>query len=123
MFASSVLGKAALTETPPAVAVLVGLLAHIVGSAVMGIGYGLLSSRLSRGSRRSFGVQAALGMAYGIGLWLLNIQILGRAFVPWFLETSQVQQILMHALFFGLPLGLLSAAAERRAGDTLKIQP
>jgi hypothetical protein len=53
-------------------------------------------------------------MLFTVGVWLVTFQFVARGYYPWFLGTSQFFQLLMHALFFGVPLGLLFAAAERR---------
>jgi hypothetical protein len=45
---------------------------------------------------------------------VVTFQFVGRGYFPWFLGTDQFFQLVMHALFYGAPLGLLFAAAERR---------
>jgi hypothetical protein len=115
MFASIVLGQAALMTTPAATAIPIGIGVHLVLSAAFGFIYGLINARASLTSRSSFGRQAGIGLAFGVALWLVNFHIIARILYPWFLDTPQVLQMMMHALFFGLPLGLMFAAAERRA--------
>lgn len=115
MFASVVLGQAALTATPLGTVVVVGALAHLVLSGVFGLIFAVIVSRLSSETRASFGAQAAIGLLFGAALWLVNFQIIARALYPWFLQAPQFLQMLMHAMFFGLPLALLYASAERRA--------
>lgn len=114
MFASTVLGRAALEATPLGTAVAVGIIAHLVLSSFFGIIYALIVSGLSREVRTSWGKQAAAGIVFGAALWIVNFQIVGRVLYPWFLMTPQILQMMMHALFFGLPLGLLYAGIERR---------
>jgi hypothetical protein len=112
-FASVVLGRAAL-EGPLGNALVVGTIAHLALSAVSGIVYGLVSSRLSEATRTSFGRQAGIGILFGVAVWFVNFQIIGRVLYPWFLASPQFPQALMHGLFFGLPLALIYAASERR---------
>jgi hypothetical protein len=46
---------------------------------------------------------------------VVTFQFIARGYYPWFQQqTPQFFQLLMHALFFGAPLGWLFAAAERR---------
>lgn len=116
MFASVVLGQAALSTTPLSTAVIVGTIAHLVLSGIFGFVFGFIASRLSADTRRSWGAQVAIGLLFGAALWLVNFQIIARALYPWFLNTPQLLQVLMHALFFGLPLALFYASAERSAG-------
>lgn len=114
MFASIVLGEAALETVPMGSALLVGVVVHLALSALFGLIYGLLNARTSTATQTQWGRQAGLGLLFGLALWLVNFQIIARVLYPWFLTTPQFLQALMHALFFGLPLGLMYAAAERR---------
>jgi hypothetical protein len=59
--------------------------------------------------------QAAIGIIYGVALHVVNFHVIARAAYPWFLDANQYMQLVMHALAYGLPLGLLYALAERRA--------
>jgi hypothetical protein len=113
MFASVVLGRAAM-EGPLGTALVVGTIAHLVLSAVSGIVFGLVSSRLSEPTRTSFGRQAGIGIPFGLAVWFVNFQVIARILYPWFLGTPQFLQAMMHALFFGLTLALIYAASERR---------
>jgi hypothetical protein len=45
---------------------------------------------------------------------MVSFQFVGRGYYPWFLDVPQFEQILMHAVFMGLPLAMLFTAAERR---------
>lgn len=113
MFASVVLGQEAMQDSL-GTALIVGTVAHLALSAVFGVVYGLLAARASEATRTSFGRQAGLGILFGLAVWLVNFQIVARVLYPWFLGTPQFLQAMMHGLFFGLPLALLWAAAERR---------
>ena len=113
-FASVLLGPEALTATPEATAVGVGLVAHLFLSAMYGLFYGVYNSALTMPTRRSVVRQAAIGPIFGIMLWLVNFQVFAQYRYPWLLELPQGPQVFLHAVFYGLPLGLLYASAERR---------
>ncbi|MDY7231276.1 hypothetical protein [Hyalangium rubrum] len=112
--ASVVLGDRALGVTPLALTVVVGVGVHFMFSAFLGVAYSLIDARLSPELRSRVTHQTAVGMLFAIGVWVVTFQFMGRGYFPWFLETPQFFQMLMHAFCFGLPLGLLFAAAERR---------
>lgn len=113
MAGSLLLGTAAFDETQGG-AVLTGVLVHAVLSAAFGFLYGIANAKGTRRTQTDWGRQVGLGLAFGAVLWLVNFQIIARLFYPWFLEPNQFVQLLMHALFFGLPLSLMYAGAERR---------
>lgn len=114
--ASVVLGRGAVTGQVPLAWVLpVGLAVHVGLTAFWGLLYSFIDSRLTPDVRPNVAFQAASGMLFGLFVWLVDFQFLARGYFPWFLErTPQFFQALMHALFFGLPLGVLFSAAERR---------
>jgi succinate dehydrogenase/fumarate reductase cytochrome b subunit len=112
--ASEVLGVHALTEPARPLILAVGLVLHFAFSAFLGLAYSLIDARLSPELRPSVAHQAAVGMLFGIGVWVVTFQFMGRGYFPWFLELPQFPQLVLHAVFFGAPLGLLFAAAERR---------
>ncbi|HEX3482379.1 MAG TPA: hypothetical protein VHT91_45495 [Kofleriaceae bacterium] len=116
--ASVLLGPAALTTTPTAIAVVVGLIAHAYLSTIYGLSYGVYNSALSAPTRHSAPRQAAIGALYGVVLWLVNLELFARIVFPWLLAVSQPVQVFLHAVCFGLPLGLRYAAAERDAWPT-----
>lgn len=114
-FASTVLGQRALEQTPLGGTLIVGVLAHFVLSAIYGLIFAVAAHRfLSDETRRSFGREAALGLLFGIGLYVANFQIIARLVYPWFMNANQGWQFIYHTVFFGLPLALLIAASERR---------
>jgi hypothetical protein len=119
MFASVVMGSGAMTTTEIAATVVVGVIVHFVLSALFGAIYGMVDARLDPRHRASWGSQAVFGMVYGVALWFVNFQIIARILYPWFLGPPQGLQMMMHALAFGLPLGLMFAATERRTIPTL----
>jgi hypothetical protein len=114
MFASVLLGGSALSTAPAGTVLAVGSIVHLGLSAAFGAVYGLISSRFSIYTLTHWGRQAGLGIAYGCALWLINFQVIARLIYPWFVSAQPFQQVLLHGLAFGLPLGLMYAAAERR---------
>lgn len=115
MFASLAMGAEALETTAAATAFFVGAAVHLGLSAVYGLIYTSVSAQLTPQARTSWGRQAGIGLAFGVALWLVNFQVIARFWFPWFLDAPQLPQAMMHAVFFGLPLGLMCAGAERRA--------
>jgi len=112
--ASVLLGARALTEGPLGLMIAAGLAVHLGLSALLGLAYSLIDARLSPELRPRVSHQSAVGMLFALGVWVVTFQLVARGYYPWFLETPQFFQLLMHALFFGAPLGVLFAAAERR---------
>jgi len=112
--ASVLLGPDALAVTPAATAVGVAIVGHLFLSAMYGLFYGIYSSALTLPTRRSLGRQAVIGPIYGVMLWAVNFQVFARYRYPWLLALPQAPLVALHAVFFGLPLGLLYASAERR---------
>jgi hypothetical protein len=112
--ASVLLGVRALTEGPLGLMIAAGLAVHLGQSALFGLAYSLIDARLSPELRPKVSHQLAVGMLFAIGVWVVTFQFVARGYYPWFLGTPQFFQLLMHAVFFGAPLGLLFAAAERR---------
>src|SRR5512138_2452571 len=98
MFASVVLGESAL-QGSLGTALVVGMVAHLALSAVLGLVYGALAARASEETRTSYARQAGLGIAFGLAAWLVDFQIVARVLYPWFLGTPQVLQAMMHGMF------------------------
>jgi len=120
MFASVLLGQSALEATPMGTAFIVGSLVHMALSGAFGVVYGLINARFSPETQTRWGRQVGIGLVFGAMLWLVNFQIIARALYPWFLTTPQFLQMMMHAMFFGLPLALMYAGAERRIARPLR---
>jgi hypothetical protein len=115
MLASVVLGHAAFDTATVAKVLLVGGVVHLALSAIFGVAYGLFAGRLPPNMQTSLSKQAWLGLVFGATLWLVNFRLVSVIFYPWFLQMPQVLQMFLHATFFGLPLALMYAVAERRA--------
>ena len=78
---------------------LVGLVTHLTLSATFGLAFALLVSFM-----RHVRVLVAGGLLFGIALYLVNFQILGRTAFPWFQEgPDQVFELFAH-MGFGLLL-------------------
>lgn len=115
MSAGVLLGPQAFTAAvSDSTALLLGVGVHLVISAVVGLFYSVLDAFLPPDGRSLWEFQAAVGMLYGIFVWLVNFQFIGRGSYPWFLDVPQFAQIVVHAFFLGLPLASLFTAAERR---------
>jgi hypothetical protein len=113
--ASVLLGSGALTGGPLGLIIAAGAAVHFGLSALFGLAYSLIDARLAPELRPRMWHQSAVGMLFAIGIYVVNFQFVARGYYPWFLDTTpQFFRVLMHALFFGAPLGLLFAAAERR---------
>lgn len=112
--ASIALGERALEDVRLATAIGVGTFVHFVISALYGLLYGALMSAAGRDLRRSLPGQAVLGGLFGLGVWLVNYQLVAAWRYPWFLGSPQGLQAAIHVLAYGVPLGLVLAAQERR---------
>lgn len=112
--ASVLLGREAFSEAVwRGWFVAVGLGVHFALSALFGLLYGVIESRLGVEGRTSWGRQSVVGLLFGAAVWLVDVQIIARLFYPWFLEAPQLLRLALHAVTFGLPLGLMFAATER----------
>jgi hypothetical protein len=113
LFASLVMGPAAL-DRPELGTVLVGAFTNIVVSGAAGFVYGAVNGRLSAETQAHWLRQAGLGVGYGALLYVLDFQLIGRVLFPSVLAVPQLPIFELHTLAFGLPLGLMYAAVERR---------
>jgi hypothetical protein len=109
MFASLVMGEGAIHSTS-SVPMVVGTLVTITLSSIFGAIYGLLTSFFSLHTRSNWALEAAAGLAFGAVLWLINFQVFARLLFPWLASGPQLVLVVAHTLFFGVPLGLISAA-------------
>jgi len=122
-FSSVVLGESAVGVRTSPQSVVVGFIVHFALSALYGAIYCAANARRSSKIRTGYVRQSALGLLYGAALWLINLELIARFFYPWLLESSQLIQLGLHAVTFGLPLALFYAGAQRReqpsAGRTI----
>lgn len=121
LFASILLGQQAVNTPFTAGTFVVGFVVHFVLSALFGLLWGAVAKSVSRGIRDDWGAHAVAAMIYALLLWLVNFQVIARVVYPWFLATHQLAWLLLHALTFGLPLGLYLTARlrpmERRTAE------
>lgn len=115
--ASIALGKGALTGAYSlSTIVIVGAIVHVALAAAYGAMYGVFIRYRARETRTSFAREAGLGMLYGLMIWAFDFYVVGAALFPWFLEASPLEQALLHAVGYGLPLGVLCGAATQGLG-------
>lgn len=118
-FASVIWGRNALVMLPW-VALVLGALVHLGLSALFGAFYaGAMTRFFGARTMRSRSRQAVLGSAYGLLLWAVNFQLLARLLYPWLLETPPLVLAVLHAIGYGLPLGLALASVANRGGAFL----
>ncbi|RKH58954.1 hypothetical protein D7W81_28205, partial [Corallococcus aberystwythensis] len=96
---------------------------HLAAAAGCGGVCSLLEAILPVDGRGRWAFQAAVGMLFGIFVWLVDFQLLARGYFPWFLSVPQFLQIVWHAVFLGLPMALLFTAAERRRAPVAEPTP
>jgi hypothetical protein len=74
---------------------LIGLVTHLTLSAAFGVAFAMLLPLL-----RDLRLLVVGAVAFGIGLYLINFQILGRTAFPWFQEgPDQLFELVAHAGF------------------------
>lgn len=100
-------------EVPAATpgSVVIGLVTHLNLSMLFGIGFSMLVVPLARNTM----LLVLGGLGYGLLLYVLNIQILGRLAFEWFTNPNgppQVAEIFFHAEF-GLLVPFFIGAAQR----------
>ncbi|CAN5236683.1 hypothetical protein BH18ACT14_BH18ACT14_17410 [soil metagenome] len=104
------------TPVPSPDNVVVGLVTHLTLAATFGIVFALLAWVLPRRA----GILLAAGLVYGLLLYVVNFQILGRTLFPWFTNPSGPDQgfeVFIHAVFGLLlvPFLIGARAAAARA--------
>ena len=89
----------------------VGWMVHLAVSAALGVGYGLVGSRLLG----SWGTGIAGGVAYGLVWWVLGglIAMPARLGAPLFNLDSMAWKSLMGHMVFGAVLGAVAVSATR----------
>jgi hypothetical protein len=118
--ASLLLGPGAVSATVTPGLALTGLLVHLVLSAFFGMLWSVAARLLWPRLRDSTGSHLALAALYGAGLWLLNFQLVARGMFPWFLSYDSPVQVLLHAVAYGLPLGLYVATRVRAVDEAVE---
>ena len=99
-------------------------IANIAGlAATFGLVYGIVNAWVREDTQQNPWAQAALGTLFGAALYAVHFQLIARAAYPWFLDVPQYPQLAMHALAFGLPLGLIYAGFEWRVHTVPRNRP
>lgn len=105
MISAIVLGEQALDPSYSlGAATIVGLIVHMILSAIYGLIYGLAVSAWSLLRQGAWLV--LVGSLYGLLLWLVNFYVIAPIAFPWFGMADPVVQFIAHA-FFGTAVGLL----------------
>lgn len=109
-YAASIVMRDHAFAAMPLIAIVAGLSVHICAAALFGHLFGLVASdhtRFVRDNRRDNpSLMAFLGAVAGLGIWLIDIQLMGRLFYPWFLAYP-LSVALLHVLAFGVPLAIV----------------
>jgi hypothetical protein len=115
--ASLIMHEQAFDARSVAIAIPIGLMIHFSLVVTYGFVYGLASSDARLATRLDARREVVGGALFGAGIWLLNFQLVARAFYPWLFATNQLMQVVTHAVGFGVVLALLLRRKElRRVG-------
>jgi hypothetical protein len=112
-FASVALWRQAVAGPLTFGVVLAGLVCHFAIAGFYGMVWGVIGGRLPRTLRDGWGSHAAAATAYGVAVYLVDVQIVARIVYPWFLDANQFAELLLHGFAYGLPLGIYLAARLR----------
>lgn len=108
LFASLVMGEGVL-QVQSLGPLIIGTLVTVALSTLYGMLYTLFNPPSMLGDRTKWHLQALFGALFGALLWLINFQLFSRLLFPWLVATPQAVLLVSHALFFGLPLGMICA--------------
>ncbi len=84
------------------VEIVLGIIVHLVLSAVFGVVFALIARYL-----RSSLLLVGGALVYGLVLYIVNFQIIGRLLFPWFVNPmgpNQLLELIVHPLAYGLVL-------------------
>ncbi len=104
-----------VTETPDPTPenISIGLVTHLNLSLLFGIAFALIATLIRDGR-----TLLLAGAAYGVALYLVNFQVLGRTAFPWFQEgPDQLFELFAHA-GYGLLLAPFLIGLHRRQPPT-----
>jgi hypothetical protein len=90
----------------------VGSMMHLALSGAYGGIYALLTPSRPRGGSVEHSTELLRGAAFAVVVWFINFAVMAPALYPWFVRGPW--QLLLHIVFFGLPLGHLAAVSRRR---------
>lgn len=97
------------------VEVTLGVIVHLFLSVLFGVVFALISPLL-----RSSVLLVAGGLVYGLVLYVVNFQVIGRLLFPWFVDPrgpNQVVELLVHPLAYGLVLVPFFLSVAHRGRD------
>lgn len=83
---------------------LLGAVIHFGLAALFGAVFGVIVAKIRRPVRNNLTIELAGGVLYGLVLWVINQEILGRILYPWYLQFSAPVQAVLHAFFYGVPV-------------------
>jgi hypothetical protein len=107
LISSIVLGADALQSG--AASVPVGVVVHVVLSLLFGAALGLVASRLPNDA-----TIAVAGLVFGLGLYILNFQIIGRLVLPQFQMPNQPFEVFAHLTYGALTAPFVFHWSRRR---------
>jgi hypothetical protein len=93
---------------------LVGLVVHLLLAGIFGLVYAEIEARLPAKPRRQYGVQLGVAATYAALLWLVSFELVGARLFPQLVTAARTMELALMVLFYGVPLGWMFAAAERR---------
>jgi hypothetical protein len=111
--ASVLLGPDAFSSA--AASLVVGPMIVLTFGSWMGVLYGAIAAALKPHLRASWMGEGAIGAAFGLGVYVVTVQLAGGWTYPWMIEGPQFAEALLFAFAYGLPLGLMVALEEKIA--------
>ncbi len=106
MFASIILGKTALEGPFSVLQGVFGVVVHLALSVAFAVIWAAIVRHAPADIRHSYAAHTAAAMIYGLVLWVVNFQLVARVAYPWLTGQMEVAQLTIHAVAYGLPLGL-----------------
>jgi hypothetical protein len=91
--------------------IVIGLVTHLTLSALFGMSFALIVPLLSGPRALVLG-----SVAFGVALYLINFQILGRLFFEWFQEgPNQLFELFIHAVYGLLLVPFFASSLQPQA--------
>lgn len=87
----------------------VGVVVHMVLSALIGMAFGLIAPAL-----RTNGTAALVGTVYGVLIYVVNFLVISPLFLPQFTTTNQPFELVMHTVFGTLLAFVFYSSGVRR---------
>ena len=110
MIATIVQGEGALADG--SASPVLGAVVHMVLSVAFGVGLGVLLHRVAADA-----VRAAVGLVYGLALYLVNFLVVAPIAFPVFRDANQPFELVIHVVFGAVAvLFLLDLRSARRDG-------